>query len=241
MMKPFRFEEPLDILKGEINVNIETGSVAIEPHDLPVVWVEGQGRHVDVSVSRHEDVVYVTSEDQPVGLGKWFGRLSEYPKVKMIIHIPSHCQVRLKTMTGSAVIQDVQAAVRAEVITGTLTLINLGDLIDAQVVTGTILYDGVLPGTDNHFSATTGKVQLNLDGEPDAQVHVKTVTGRIYCDFDLANQKRGGSFTGDHLSGVIGNGTSNLWAKAVTGTIHLKRRLPDVDKIKLGQEALAAV
>ena len=240
-MKPFRFEEPLDIEKGEINVNIETGSVAIEPHDLPVVWVEGEGRNVDVSVSRHEDIVYIISEDQPTTISKWLGRLSEHPKVKMIIHIPAHCRVRLKTVTGSAVIQDVQAAVRAEVITGTLTLINLGDVIDAQVVTGTILYDGVLPETDNHFSATTGKVQLNLDKDPNAQVHFKTVTGRIYCDFDLANQKRGGSFTGDHLSGIIGQGTSNLWAKTVTGTVHLKRRLPNVETIKLGQEALAAV
>ena len=36
--------------------------------------------------------------------------------------------------------------------------------VDAQVVTGTILYDGVLPETDNHFSATTGKegIQENL-------------------------------------------------------------------------------
>jgi hypothetical protein len=241
MMKPFRFEEPLDILKGEININIETGSVAIESHDLPVVWVEGEGRNVEVTVSRHGDVIYVTSEDQENGLAKWIGRLTENPKVKMIIHIPAHCQVRLKTVTGAAVIQDIEAAVRAEVITGTLTLINLGDLIDAQVVTGTILYDGLLPETDNRFSTTTGKVQLNLAGEPQAQVHAKTVTGRIYCDFDLANQKRGGSFTGDHLSGVIGTGTSSLWAKVVTGTVHLKRHLPDVDTIKLDKEALAAV
>lgn len=240
-MEPFRFEEPLSVVKGEINVNIETGSVVVEPHDLPVVWVEGEGRDVDVSVSRNEEVVYITSEDKPTSLGKWLGRFTESPKVKMIIRIPAHCQVRLKTVTGSAVIEDVQAAVWAEVITGTLTLINLGDVIDAQVVTGTILYDGVLPETDNHFSTTTGKVQLNLDEEPDALVHVKTVTGRIYCDFNLANQKRGGSFSGDHLSGVIGKGTSNLWAKAVTGTIHLKRRLPDLDGMNLDNEAFAAV
>ncbi|MFZ0545259.1 MAG: hypothetical protein WAM60_07465, partial [Candidatus Promineifilaceae bacterium] len=228
-MKPFRFEEPLNVEKSEININIETGTVAIEPHDQPVIWVEGEGQHVDVSVSRHSDVVYVTSEDQPTAMNKWLGRLSETPKVKMIIHIPFHCQIRLKVVTGSAIVQDVQAAVRAEVITGTLTLINLGDLIDAQVVTGTILYDGVLPEIDNHFSANTGKVHLNLAQDPDAQVHVKTVTGRIYCDFDLVNQKRSGSFTGDHLSGIIGEGTSNLWAKTVTGTIHLKRRLPKVE------------
>lgn len=240
-MKPFRFEEPLDVLKGEINVNIETGSVAIQPHDLPVVWVEGEGRSVDVSVSRHGDVVYVTSEDHETGLAKWFGRLTENPKVKMIIHIPAYCQVRLKTVTGTAIIQDIQAAVRAEVITGTLTLINLGDLIDAQVVTGTILYDGLLPEKDNRFSTTTGKVQLNLAGEPQALVHAKTVTGRIYCDFDLADQKRGGSFTGDHLSGVMGAGTSSLWAKVVTGTVHLKRHFPDAETIKLENEALAAV
>jgi hypothetical protein len=240
-MKPFRYEEPLAVVKGEINVNIETGCVAVEPHDLPVVWVEGEGRNVEVTVSRHEDVVYITSENQPVGLGKWFGRLTESPKVKMIIHIPAHCRVRLKTVTGSAVIQDIQAAVQAEVVTGTLTLINLGDVIDAQVVTGTILYDGILPEADNHFSTTTGQVQLNLVEEPDAQLHAKTVTGRIYCDFNVANQKRGGSFTGDHLSGVIGAGTAGLWAKVVTGSVHLKRRLPDVDKIKLTQEPAAAV
>lgn len=240
-MKSFRFEEPADSAKGEINVNVETGTVAIEPHDLPVVLVEGEGQHVDVSVSRHEDVVYVTSEDQERGISKWLGRFSEHPKVKMVIHIPADCKVRLKTMTGSAVIQDVQAAVRAEVITGSLTLINLGDVIDAQVITGTVLYDGVLPETDNHFSATTGKVQLNLDQEPDAQVHAKTITGRIYCDFDMTNQKRKGSITGDHLAGLIGKGTNHLWAKTITGTIHLKRRLQDVEDIKLSQEAVAAV
>lgn len=240
-MKPFRFEEPLDIVNGEINVNIETGSVAIETHDQPVVWVEGEGRHVDVSVSRHEDVIYVTSEDQESSLGKWFGRFSEHPKVKMVIHVPAKCRVRLKTVTGSAVIQDIQASVYAEVITGALTLINLGDVIDAQVVTGTILYDGVLPKTDNHFSATTGKVELNLDEAPDVQIHAKTVTGRIFCDFDLNNQKRGGSLTGDHLSGVIGAGTCSLWAKVVTGTVHFKRHLTEVDSIKLPKEAVLAI
>jgi hypothetical protein len=223
MMKPFRFEEPLDVVKGVIDVNIETGSVAIEPHDRAVVLVEGQGRRVDVSVTRHEDVVYVTSEDHEIGMGKLFGRLTENPKVQMIIRVPAHCQVRLKTVTGSAVIENIEAEVRAEVITGTLTLANLGDAVDAQVITGTILYDGVLPERDNRFSATTGKVQLNLDEEPDAQVHMKVVTGCIFSDFDLANQKRGGSLTGDHLSGVMGSGLYNLWAKTVTGTVHLKR------------------
>lgn len=240
-MKPFRFEEPFAVAKGEINVNIETGSVAIEPHDLPVVWVEGEGRYVDVTVSRHEDVVYITSEDEEKKFGKLFGRFSDHPKVKMIIHIPAHCQVRLKTVTGSAVIQDIQAAVRAEVITGTLTLINLGDLIDAQVVTGTILYDGLLPETDNRFSTTTGMVKLNLDQEPNAQLHAKTITGRIYCDFEMTDQKRKGSITGDNLAGLIGKGTNHLWAKTITGTIHLKRRLPEVDTVKLSNEAVAAV
>ncbi len=237
-MKPFRFEESLDAVKGIIDVNIETGTVAIEPHERPVVLVEGEGHRVEVSVSQHEDVVYVTSEDEKQGIGKLFGRFNDHPEVKMIIRLPAHCQVRLKTVTGTAVIENIKAEVRAEVITGTLTLANLGDAVDAQVITGTVLYDGVLPKTDNRFSATTGKVQLNLDEAPDAQVRLKTVTGRIFSDFDLADKKRNGSMTGDQLSGVIGKGLNNLWAKTVTGTVHLKRR---VSEVKLEKEELVAV
>lgn len=233
-MKPFRFEEPVDALKGVIDVNIETGCVAIEPHEQSAVLVEGEGRRVDVSVNRHENVVYITSEDQEQGLEKLFGRFDDGPRVKMIVRIPAHCQVRLKTLTGTAIIENIQGEVRAEVITGTLTLANLGEAVDAQVITGTILYDGILPERDNRFSATTGKVQLNLDEAPDAQVRLKTVTGRVFSDFDLANPKRGGSLTGDHLSGVMGQGLNNLWAKTVTGTVHLKRRV-------VAKEAMAAV
>ena len=226
-MKPFRFEEPIDTLKGVIDVNIETGCVAIEPHEQAAVLVEGEGRRVEVTVSRNENVVYITSEDEERGLERLFGRFNEGPKVKMVVRIPAHCQVRLKTMTGTAVIENIQGEVRAEVVTGTLTLANLGDSVDAQVITGTILYDGKLPKTDNRFSATTGKVQLNLDEAPNAQVRLKTVTGRVFSDFELGNQKRKGSITGDHLSGVIGQGVNNLWAKTVTGTVHLKRRVAE--------------
>jgi hypothetical protein len=70
---------------------------------------------------------------------------------------------------------------------------------------------------------------------------MKAVTGCIFSDFDLANQKRGGSITGDSHSGVMGKGLNNLWAKTVTGTVHLKRRPSDADLIKIGHEELAAV
>lgn len=218
-MKTEFWEETLRPGKDEVDIFVVIGRVQVQTHDQPLARVEISYRDLDVSVQRVDNVLYVKVEQ---GDRRWKWWNGARPKAIVNVTIPAECAVRLKTITGRTTIQDVIAPVKADITTGKLHLSNLGGAVDAKTITGHIRYTGSLVEDQHRFVSTTGKVDLQLAGMPDAMLNAKTVTGRIRCDLPLAAAKEKRNFTSQSLHGRLGAGSGEIRVRVVTGSISVQ-------------------
>ena len=223
-MEKHYFEETVTAGKGKLNVVVEVGEVEVQPHDKPMITVTAETRHIILTVHQEDNTVYVRAEVEDGWMGT-FGRFlrGEHPKAKLLIHVPTDCQINAKTITGSLAIRDVTAAITTHVTTGKTHLANLGGPIYAKAVTGMVTYEGLLVDDNHRFETVTGNLQFRLTKEPNAKVDIGTTTGRVHCDFPLANQKQQRHLVGGKMKGTLGAGTGHLKARVVTGNLHLAR------------------
>ena len=223
-MEKHYFEETVTVGKGKLNVVVEVGELEIQPHDKPLITVSAETQHVMLTVHQEDNTVYVRAEVED----GWKGTLDrllrgEHPKAKLLIHVPTDCQINAKAITGMLTIRDITAAVTTHVTTGKTHLTNLGGLVYAKAVTGQMIYNGLLIDDSHRFETVTGDLQLRLTKEPNAKVDIGTMTGRVHCDFPLANQKQERHLVGGKLKGTLGAGTGHLKARVVTGNLHVAR------------------
>ncbi len=216
------FEEAVKNGKSRLNVMVEVGEVVVLPHEKPLVTVAAKTQQVTLTVYQEENTVHVRAEveDGWMGsIGRWLH--GDHPKAKLRIHVPSDCEVKAKTVTGTLAVQDIMAAVTTHVTTGKTQLSNLGGPVYAKAVTGKMKYDGLLVDDNHRFETVTGDLQLRLTKEPNAKVDISTTAGRVHCDFYLMNQKQARHLVGGKLKGTLGAGTGQLKARVVTGNLHV--------------------
>jgi hypothetical protein len=216
------FEETVTVGKGKLNVVVEVGEVEVQPHDKPMITVTAETRHVTLTVYQEDNTVYVRAEVEEGWRGK-AGRFwrEDQPKARLFIDVPTDCEINAKTITGSLAIRDVTAPITTHVTTGKTHLVNLGGPIYAKAVTGMMTYEGFLVDENHRFETVTGNLQLRLTQEPNARVDIGTMTGRVHCDFPLANQKQERHLVGGKMKGTLGTGTGHLRARVVTGNLHV--------------------
>ena len=221
-MEEQNFEEMVKSGKSKLNVVVEVGEVSVQPHEKPMITVEAKTQHVILTVHQEDGKVFVRAEVEDGWLGS-VGRYlrGDHPKATIIIHVPSDCEINAKTVTGMLTIRDITAAVTTHVTTGKTQLSNLGGPIYAKAITGQMLYDGLLIDDNHRFETITGDLQIRLTKEPNAKLDIKTTTGRVHCDFPLANQKQERHLVGGKLKGTLGAGTGYLKARVVTGSLHV--------------------
>jgi HSP20 family molecular chaperone IbpA len=226
-METNHFEETLAEGKSNLHVMVEIGDVDIRPHDSRSVVVDAESQHMDVTVRRENNTVYVRAERQEAWneLSRKAKRLlqnSEPPRANLSIRVPEECEVRAKTITGKLSVSDVDAPINTHVITGSTTLDELGGPIFAKTVTGSVRYHGPLADAKHRFEATSGKICLSLTQEPNARLNARTTTGSIRCDFPIGDEIERRHITGARLNGILGSGKGDIRAKVVTGSLHLE-------------------
>lgn len=211
------YREPVSADVATLNINVETGSIVIQTHDVSRVDVAASLRDVDVHVWREDNDVFVTAENTAMLVATETAR----PKAELVIMIPATCAVRAHVLTGSLEINDLSAAAHTHVITGQTNLNNLQGRITASSVTGSIRYEGRLVEDIHRFVATRGSLRLTLHEPPNARIYAWATTGRVHCDLPLSRQRRGGYPTGDHLYGVAGQGVGRIITEVITGSVHI--------------------
>jgi len=225
-MEHYYFEEVIEE-QDKLNIFVEVGSVDVYPHDGRVVIVEAEARHMDLTMNRDGDTLFVQAKCDEAWrstsrkLSSPFS--NDNPRAHLTIHAPVDCQVQVKVITGKLSIRGVAAPVTTRVVTGQTRLEDLGGPIWAKTVTGNIYYHGALASDNHRFEATTGRISLSLSQVPDAQLDARTTTGRIHCALPLTNQidktRRG---PGSRLTGNLGSGEGRIAARIVTGSLHLE-------------------
>lgn len=224
-METYQFTETILPGKTSLNLWVEIGRAEILPHDEPTIAITAEIAHMIVSVSQKENVVNVRVEQEKTD-GGWLDKIQNWvrgegPKANLTIYVPADCPVYARTVTGLLNIHDINAPVTTDMVTGNTELARLGSSISAKTITGKLSYEGILSDDDHRFEATTGVVQLRLPKEPNAQVDLRTTTGKIVCEYPLSKAKEESHLVGQKVRGTLGAGTGHLKAAVVTGKLQL--------------------
>jgi DUF4097 and DUF4098 domain-containing protein YvlB len=180
-----------------------------------------------------EDANRVTIEDRSAG-----NRIEvdvDYPKhgntnasVNFDVQVPAGVRLRLdriRTMSGDIEITGVSAIVDATTMSGDVRVMNASGVVEAKTMSGDVIVElNELEGEgDLSFVSMSGDVDLRLPSNIGAVVSVKTLSGNIENDFGLSvvTKKHG---PGQSLDGTIGDGSRRLFAKSMSGDVHLRRQ-----------------
>jgi len=221
-MKTIQFVETADE-QTKLDVLVETGSVTIRPSSEKVITVDATYRHMDVRVERQDNTVVVRAEQEEsflLNLSRLFE--NDHPKADLIIHLPPHCEIHAKTITGKLSIEGIQAPVTGRVITGKLKLKEIQGPIYAKTITGKLTYTGNLSEDNHRFETVTGEIVLALPQTTNAKLSAQTTTGSLKCLIPLTERHEEQHFVGGKLQGTMGSGAGRIKAKISTGGLMIR-------------------
>lgn len=221
-MKTIQFVETADE-QTKLDVMVEIGSVTIRPSTEKVITVAATYRHMDVWVERQGNTVVVRAEQEETflqSLSRLFN--NDHPKADLTIHLPAHCDVQAKIVTGKLSVEGVQAPVTGRVITGKLSLKQIQGPIYAKTITGKLTYTGELTEDNHRFETVTGKMVLTLPQTTNAKLSAQTATGSLNCRLPLTNLQEEQHFVGGKLQGTLGSGAGRIKAKISTGNLVIR-------------------
>ena len=221
-MKTTQFVEAADG-QTKLDVLVEIGTVTIRPSTEKVITVDASYRHMDVWVERQGDTVVVRAEQEETflqSLGRFFN--NDHPKADLTIHLPPHCEVHAKTITGKLSVEGIQAPVTARVITGKMSLKELYGPVYAKTITGKLSYKGELTEDNHRFETVTGEIVLTLPQTTNAKLSAQTTTGSLHCQLPLADLQEERYFVGGKLQGTLGTGAGRIKAKISTGSLLIR-------------------
>lgn len=221
-MKTIQFIETADE-ETKLDVLVEIGSVTIRPSTEDTITVDATYRHMDVWVERQGDTVLVRAEQEEnflQSLTRLFN--NDHPKADITIHVPSHCEVHAKTITGKLSIAGMQAPVTGRVITGKLALKEIQGPVYAKTITGKLSYSGELTEENHRFETVTGEIVLTIPQSTNAKLSAQTATGSLNCRLPLTHLHEERHFVGGRLQGTLGNGTGRIKAKISTGSLLIR-------------------
>ena len=221
-MKTTQFVEAADE-QTKLDVWVEIGTVTIRPSTEKVITIDATYRHMDVWVERQGDTVLVRAEQEEnflQSLSRLFN--NDHPKTDLVIHLPAHCEVHAKTVTGKLSVEGIQAPVTGRVITGKLTLKEIHGPIYAKTITGKLSYTGELTEDSHRFETVTGEIVLSLPPTTNARLSAQTATGNLSCQLPLTNLQEERHFVGGKLQGTLGTGEGRIKAKISTGSLVIR-------------------
>lgn len=130
---------------------------------------------------------------------------------------PGVCQ-ELRTVSGR-IFTDLSSDLTVESTSGSITFLFQGRMLTAQTVSGSIggTISNIEPGASMELGSVSGSIKIRADERFSAEVSLRSVSGRISCDFPMTVQReeRG------RLEGKIGEGLGSLKVKTTSGAIQI--------------------
>ncbi|MFC4543010.1 DUF4097 domain-containing protein [Halosolutus amylolyticus] len=123
-----------------------------------------------------------------------------------------------RTSTGRVDVAGVNGAVTADTNTGRITIRDVGTIGDVTATTGRIEADVPSIDGDTLISASTGRITAAVSPELDAELEVRTNTGRIDVD-ELEMDEA--TVRDDRVTATLGDGGPTLRVETSTGRITL--------------------
>lgn len=142
--------------------------------------------------------------------------------VHFVVRVPDGVRVDVGTVNGGLDVNGVSSEVEANTVNGTINARTTGGPVHAKTVNGSINVSmGVFnSASDLEYETVNGSVTLELPSNFGGQMELSTVNGRVNTDFPITIT---GTLSPRRLRGSIGNGSGNIRASTVNGSVSLRR------------------
>lgn len=133
-------------------------------------------------------------------------------------------QVEIKTMSATVKVEKMAAAIEVKSQSGSVELEETSGSTVIKLVNGQIKadYEGVKLAGAQELSTVNGRIEVQLDGDTNAELDAKTVSGSIELDGDFSFKVEK-KIVGQRASGRIGTGGEMLSIGTVNGPIKISK------------------
>lgn len=152
---------------------------------------------------------------------------SVVPGVRYLVRGPRGGAMTLDTQRGSIMVADFEGVVNARVGRGDIKML-IPEYGSASIGTGNIsviFASTDWPGT-LHFTAENGNVELYVNENAKAHVHLHTDDGTVYSDFPLKGTSKGNAETIDSV--INGGASRSIDVEVKTGSVRLMQLKPQI-------------
>jgi DUF4097 and DUF4098 domain-containing protein YvlB len=169
--------------------------------------------------------ISVTEKDNTVRIVRASRKDANY-----VIRVPRATAVQYNQTNwngGDLQIRDVNGDLEVNMKNGDIKLLNVAGPVVANTVSGDIMvrYATMRQGPSS-VSAVSGDVDVSMPANSKATFKLRSISGEIYTDFDLALPKNQGEMRhvgGQVVDGTVNGGGISITLKAVSGDIYVRK------------------
>jgi DUF4097 and DUF4098 domain-containing protein YvlB len=225
--------EITSIANRPVTVRLENGTLSVVNDDVPkwpgiLWWLFGRKFRVDVSIAvpRTAPATLNVVSGSIVASALRAGATVDMTSGRITL-LGLDGTIRAKVISGPIEALSIGGRLELETVSGEITLADsTAREVRARTISGSITCDLDNPHANSEIrlETTSGEITARVREDSDLRVQLHAISGRVTCAFpELAS---GGTKS---VAGVLGAGTGQLSANAVSGNIALLRRPVDYD------------
>ena len=137
------------------------------------------------------------------------------------VTVPAYANVEANSVNGGDEVSELRGRVEARTVNGGITASSSGGPVRAKTVNGSIRARGQLASSGLEYETTNGSIEIELPGDANADLSLRTTNGRVTSDFPI-------TFTGEinprRIEAKLGTGGPELRARTINGGIRLLKQ-----------------
>ncbi len=211
---------------GSVTVENIQGDITVEAWDRAETEVVVLKQALGPTANPDDVQVDVEANGQELVLRTLYPKQSEEPvRVNYRLRVPRQVRLeRLRTVDGNIRVRQIEGMVDARTLNGSIEGMNITGGVLARAISGSIavslrsLPEGSAPV---QLETVNGNLLLGLPAEPNADLHLTTVAGRIDSEYPLKVSEVPGDAS---WRTTLGHGGTQIRLRTVRGNIHVAER-----------------
>ena len=225
-----RIEKSIQVdADSELRVENINGEVTIkawnknEVHVVATVTADNADARERVKVIIDESSNGVSVRTKYKEESNWRNNHNNNVEVTYDIRVPKDIELAaIELVNGSLQVENVEGAMDLDLVNGSVEVEGAKGDSEISSVNGSIklaYQPNIATLRDIDIETVNGSVKLKLPENIGAKVDVDTMHGRIKNDFGLSAEE--GTFVGNELKGVIGDGKVDIEIESVNGSVKI--------------------
>ena len=218
--------------KGQLLLENVNGDITIESWAQKAVKVTAEITasdqaafdRVKVKMKQSGNRVSVETDYQDSD-GSWNKDSRGSSSVEYTIMVPADIDLReIELVNGSLVVTKVSGELNAEVVNGSVEATGLASDAEVESVNGSVSLElaDTAKNVDISVETVNGSIKIYVPENFGAQIEASTGNGSIKTDFGVQGTK--GTYYGTDLNASFGDGSSEIEAESVNGSIKILKK-----------------